>query len=80
MVGESAALAAGAEKVRFLGDGFVFLFGRVQAFEYDAERAIRLALELSRSVRRLRPGGHSVSGHFSIATGTFAVQAPDAGR
>jgi class 3 adenylate cyclase/tetratricopeptide (TPR) repeat protein len=76
---ERTALAAGAEKVRFLGDGFVFLFGRVQAFEYDAERAIRLALELAHSVRRLRPDGHSVSGHFSIATGTFAVQTPDVG-
>lgn len=72
---EACALEAGAEKVRFLGDALAFLFGRVQAFEYDAERAIRLALALAGSVRRLRPDGHAVSGHFSIATGTFMVQA-----
>src|SRR5262245_18487059 len=72
---EARALAAGAEKVRFLGDALAFLFGRVQAFESDAERAIRLALGLAGSVRRLRPDGHTVSGHFSVATGTFMVRA-----
>ncbi len=68
------AQSAGAETIRFTGDGLAFAFGRIRAFEYDAERAIKLALALAQTIQRIRPVNQAISGRFAIATGTAIVQ------
>lgn len=59
-----------AHIARYMGDGLLVYFGYPQARENDAERAVRVALEIIRNVKTLEPlPGVSVSARVGIATG-----------
>lgn len=59
---------------RYLGDGILVYFGYPRAHEDDAERAVRAALRIVRSVETLPPfAGHAFAAHIGIDTGLVVV-------
>jgi class 3 adenylate cyclase len=59
---------------RFLGDGVLAYFGWPQAHEGDAERAVRVGLQLVQDVARLEPRpGVRLQARVGIATGLVVV-------
>jgi class 3 adenylate cyclase/predicted ATPase len=58
---------------KFMGDGVVAYFGWPQAHEDDAERAVRAALALVRTVGGLEAGGRRLAARIGIATGLVVV-------
>jgi len=66
--------ARGGEVMQFLGDGVMVAFGYPHAFEDDAERAVRCAIEIVESVRESAFGnGVRLEVRAGIATGTEVV-------
>ncbi len=64
----------GGHLAEFLGDGAVVYFGWPRAFEDDAERAVRAALECTEAVASLERGdGQPLSARAGIATGLVMV-------
>ncbi len=70
----NAIRTAGGEVAQLLGDGVLAYFGYPMAHELDAERAIRVGLNIIESLRTLDTG-HSASLHvrIGIATGLVVV-------
>jgi class 3 adenylate cyclase len=58
---------------KFMGDGVLAYFGWPQAHEDDAERAVRAALALVRTVGGLEAGGRRLAARIGIATGLVVV-------
>jgi class 3 adenylate cyclase/predicted ATPase len=59
---------------RFMGDGIVAYFGYPQAYEDDAERAVRAGLDVAAKVSRLLlPSGERLQVRVGIATGLVVV-------
>ena len=64
----------GGTIAQFQGDGVLAYFGYPAAHEHDAERAIRSALAIVESVRKLRPASNVVmQTRVGIATGVVVV-------
>ena len=61
---------------KFMGDGVLAYFGWPQAHEDDAERAVRAALALVRTVGGLEAGGRRLAARIGIATGLVVVGEP----
>src|SRR4051812_31296924 len=57
---------------RYVGDGILTYFGRPTAHEDDAERAVRVALEIVETVRRAS-STEDLSVRIGIATGSVVV-------
>ena len=60
---------------RYVGDGILTYFGWPTAHEEDAERAVRAALEIVRTVKRAS-STEALSVHIGIATGPVVVGEP----
>lgn len=64
---------------KLTGDGLMALFGAPMAYENNAERAIRAALEMQEAIAQLNLefreeiGGHELSVHMGINNGTVIV-------
>lgn len=59
---------------QYLGDGVLAYFGWPQAYEHDAERAIRSGLRITESMHALgKPQGVEVNCRIGIATGRVVV-------
>ena len=66
----NSALKYNAHVARYMGDGLLIYFGYLQARENDAERAVRVALEMLHDVSALKPLHNvTVSMRIGIATG-----------
>jgi class 3 adenylate cyclase len=63
---------------QYIGDGIVAYFGFPQAHEDDAERAVRVALDMVAAVSKL-PGPIPLRVHIGIATGSVVVGDSGAG-
>ncbi|MBT4046509.1 MAG: AAA family ATPase [Rhodospirillaceae bacterium] len=64
----------GGHVAKFLGDGVLAYFGWPRAYEDQAERAVRAALDAARAVRTIeQPGGGVLSARLGIATGQVVV-------
>jgi class 3 adenylate cyclase len=62
---------------QYLGDGVMAYFGYPQARDYDAERAVRAALDIIRQVAQLSPfGAQQPQVRIGIATGITVVGKP----
>src|SRR5262245_61018174 len=74
--GSSAAVITemGGHVARFMGDGLLAYFGYPQAHEDDAERAVRVGLDLVAKVSQLLlPTGEPLQVRVGIATGVVIV-------
>jgi class 3 adenylate cyclase/predicted ATPase len=58
---------------KFMGDGVLAYFGWPQAHEDDAERAVRAALALVKTVAALEVSGRRLAARIGIATGLVVV-------
>lgn len=58
---------------RYLGDGILVYFGYPRAHEDDAERAVRAALQIVRTVAELSSPAGPLAAHIGIATGLVVV-------
>jgi class 3 adenylate cyclase len=56
-----------------MGDGALVYFGYPQAYEYDAERAVRAGLALVERIGRLQSGFGALASRVGIATGLVVV-------
>jgi class 3 adenylate cyclase/predicted ATPase len=64
----------GGHVARFMGDGLLVYFGYPQAHEDDAERAVRVGLDLVAKVSQLLlPNGEPLQVRVGIATGVVVV-------
>src|SRR5262249_50809441 len=64
----------GGHVARFMGDGLLVYFGYPQAHEDDAERAVRVGLDLVAKVSQLLlPTGEPLQVRVGIATGVVVV-------
>ncbi len=70
----SAVIGYGGHVAKFLGDGVLAYFGWPRAYEDQAERAVRAALDAIAGVEALRiQGGEPLQTRIGIATGEVVV-------
>ena len=71
---ERQVVAFEGNVARFIGDGALCFFGWPQAHEYDAERAVRAGLAISKAITRIKtPNDDVMSVRVGIATGLVVV-------